>query len=182
MEFKANTVRERLDETIHLRKSTGEIAILVLLGVLGAFAAIYSQLNLPLENPFGAGVGPRLFPQLAGVTMVLMSVYLLSIRLWRRRRKELDDKIVEMQVRDGLRVLTFILLCAGYMLVFENIGFGVSTTALLFLLFMTNGFRRYLLAAVLAIGFTVAIYLVFTTGLGLPLPSPLLRDLITGVL
>lgn len=182
MESEANTFRERLDETVHLRKSTGEITILVLLGVLGAFAAIYSQMNLPLENPFGAGVGPRLFPQLAGVTMVLMSVYLLSLRLWRRRKRELDDEVVEMQVRDGLRVLTFILLCAGYMLVFETIGFGVSTAALLLLLFLVNGFRRYLVAAVLAVASTVGIYLVFTTGLGLPLPSPLLRDLITGVL
>lgn len=182
MEFEANSFRERLDKTVHLRKSTGEVAILVLLGILGAFAAIYSQLNLPLENPFGAGVGPRLFPQLAGVTMVVMSVYLLSLRLWRRRKGEMDDELVEMQVRDGLRVLAFILLCAGYMLVFEAIGFGVSTAALLFLLFLINGFRRYLVAAVLAVAFTVAIYLLFTTGLGLPLPSPLLRDLISGML
>ncbi|WP_336021646.1 tripartite tricarboxylate transporter TctB family protein [Halobellus salinisoli] len=182
MELDANTFRDRLDRTLRLRKSTGEIAIVILLGVLGLFAAIYSQLNLPLENPFGAGVGPRLFPQVAGVTMVAMSVYLLVLRLWRRRKGTIDDEVVEMNVRDGLRVFVFIVLCAGYMWVFEAVGFGVSTVALLFLLFVTNGFRRYILAAVLAIAFTFGIYLIFTTALGLPLPSPILRDVTTGIL
>jgi hypothetical protein len=113
--------------------------------------------------------------------MVVMSAYLLTLRLWRRWKGELDDELVEMQVRDALRVSAFVLLCIGYMALFETIGFGVTTAVLLFLLFITNGFRRYLLAAVLAIAFTVGIYLVFTTALGLPLPSPLLRDLIVGI-
>ena len=181
MGTKANSDRGQLDATISLRKSTGEAGIVVLLGALGLFAIVYSQLNLPLQNPFGAGVGPRLFPQVAGVTMVVMSAYLLTLRIWRRWKGELDDELVEMQVRDALRVSAFVLLCIGYMALFETIGFGVTTAVLLFLLFITNGFRRYLLAAALAIAFTVGIYLVFTTALGLPLPSPLLRDLIVGI-
>lgn len=152
----------------------------MILGVLGSFATIYSQLQLPLENPFGAGVGPRLFPQLAGVTMVVMSVYLLILRIRGRKKGTLDDEVITMQVRDGLRVLVFTLLCLGYMAVFEKAGFLVSTTVLLFLLFITNGFRRYVLAGILALGFTLGIYLLFTVGLGLPLPSPVLNDLLGG--
>lgn len=182
MGSKANSLQDGVDGTLRLRKSTGEAAILVLLGVLGMFAVIYSQLTLPLENPFGAGVGPRLFPQLAGAVMVAMSLYLLSLRLWRRRKGTLDEDVVEMEIQDGTRVVAFIMLCAGYMYLFEELGFGVTTSVLLFSLFVVNGFRRYLLAAVLAVGFTVVIYLVFTTALGLPLPSPLLRDLLTGVI
>lgn len=169
-------LRERFDDTIRLRKSTGEAAILLILGALGLFAVVYSQTELPLENPFGAGVGPRLFPQLAGAVMVLMSVYLLALRLWRRRRNELDDEVIDMEVQDGLRVLAFIVLCVGYMLAFEDYGFLATTSSLLFLLFITNGFQRYILAAFLAVGLTVAMYIAFTIALGLPLPAPVLRD------
>lgn len=173
---------ETVDQTIELRKSTGEAAILLLLGALGVFTVVYSQMELPLENPFGAGVGPRLFPQLAGAVMVLMSAYLLALRFWRRRRGTIDDEIVEIGVGDGLRVLTFIALCVGYMAVFEDVGFFVTTSAVLFLMFVTNGFRRYALAATIAVGVALGIYLVFTVGLGLPLPAPVLDEHIGGLL
>lgn len=175
-------VDETVDETIHLRKSTGEAAILVVLGALGVFAVVYSQQELPLENPFGAGVGPRLFPQLAGAVMVLMSVYLLGLRFWRRRNGNLDDEVIELEVRDSIRVLAFIALCVAYMSLFEDVGFFVTTSVVLFLMFVTNGFRRYLVAAVTAVGITLAIYLLFTVGLALPLPAPALDGLIGGAL
>lgn len=182
MATEKSSLRERFDDTIHLRKSTGEAVILLILGALGLFAVVYSQLELPLQNPFGAGVGPRLFPQLSGVIMVLMSVYLLALRLWRRRQNTLDDEVIDIEVQDGLRVLAFIVLCVGYMWVFEDVGFLITTSSLLFLLFITNGFRRYVLAAFLAVGFTVAMYVAFTIALGLPLPAPILRDAFGGLL
>lgn len=173
---------ETVGETIRLRKSTGEAAILLLLGALGVFTVVYSQMELPLQNPFGAGVGPRLFPQLAGAVMVLMSAYLLALRFWRRRRGTIDDEIIEIGVRDELRVLTFIALCVGYMLAFEEIGFFVTTSVALFLMFITNGFRRYAVAIVTAVGVTIGIYLMFTVALGLPLPAPVLDEFIGGYL
>lgn len=174
--------RKWISGTVRLRKSTGETAVLVLLGVLGAFAVVYSQLNLPLQNPFGAGVGPRFFPQLAGGVMLVMSVYLLVLQTWRRRTGRLDEEVLEMETRDIARVGVFIILTIGYMLIFVDVGFLVATSIFLFLLFITNGMRRYVLAAVLAIGFTIGMYFVFTVALGLPVPAPILSDLFGGVL
>lgn len=168
--------------TVRLRKSTGEAAILALLGILGVFAVVYSQLELPLENPFGAGVGPRFFPQLAGGVMVIMSVYLLALQAWQRRNGTLDKEIIEMRVQDIVRVGVFIALSVGYMLVFEELGFLVATSVYLFLLFITNNFRRYFFAAILAVISTIGIYFIFTVALGLPLPAPVLSDLLGGVL
>lgn len=168
--------------TIRLRKSTGEAAILVLLGILGVFAVVFSQLGLPSENPLGAGVGPRFFPQLAGAVMMIMSVYLLVLQIWQRRNGTLDEEVIEMEARDVIRVSIFIVLSIGYMLVFEEIGFLVATSIFLFLLFITNGLRRYIFAAILAIGFTIGIYFIFTVVLGLPVPAPILTDLFGGIL
>lgn len=171
---------EQVDGTIRVRKSSGELGILVLLGVLGLFTVVYSQLELPIENPFGAGVGPRLFPQLAGAVMILMSVYLIVQYLWRRRRGTLNDEVIEMRYRDMIRVAAICFLAVAYMLTFNTVGFLITTTAVLFTSFVVLGFQRYVLGFVLAIAFTLAIYLGFTGGLGLPLPDPILGELLGG--
>lgn len=173
-------IDQRISTTVRIRKSTGEATILVFLGMLGLFAVVYSQVNLPLENPFGAGVGPRVFPQLAGVVMILMSVYLLSLLGWRRRKGTIDDEVMELDVDDHLRVGAVIAFVLGYMALLENIGFLVATSTVLFLMFTTLGFRRYVLGVVLALSFTLAIYALFSIALGMPLPAPFLDDLVRG--
>lgn len=182
MSTESPSIQERLERTIRLRKSTGEAAILVGVFLLGLAAVIYSQLELPLQNPFGAGVGPRLFPQLAGGVMVIMSLYLLVLRLVGRWRGTTNQEILEMEVQDGLRVVVFTAMCLGYMALFESVGFLIATSVLLFLLFVVNGFKRYVLAAALAVGFTIAIYIMFNIALGLPLPAPILDGLFGGLL
>lgn len=154
----------------------------MLLGVLGGFAVVYSQLQLPLENPFGAGVGPRFFPQLAGAVMLIMSVYLLVLQGWQRRNGTVDEELIEMKTQDIIRVGVFIALTTGYMLVFVELGFFIATSIYLCLLFVTNGMRRYGLAIVFALGFTLGIYVLFTVALGLSVPAPILDDLFGGIL
>lgn len=176
----SNRIFRGVSRTIHIRKSTGEAAVLVLLGSLGVFAVVYSQQNLPLENPFGGGIGPRLFPQLAGSVMILMSVYLLSLLGWRRHTGTLDDEVMDLDVDDHVRVGMMIVFVFGYMSLLEDIGFLVTTMSILLLTFVTLGFRRYILAGVLALGFTLAIYALFSVGLGMPLPAPYLDELFQG--
>lgn len=172
---------QRTPESVRIRKSTGEAAILVLLGTLGAFAVVYSQVNLPFENPFGAGVGPRLFPQLAGAIMILMSVYLLALLAWRRRTGALeDDEVMELDVADHVRVGAVVAYVVGYMLFLRTVGFLVATTVVLFVTFATLGFRRYVFGFVLAVVFTVAIYALFSLALGMSLPAPYLDALFQG--
>jgi putative tricarboxylic transport membrane protein len=169
---------EGTSKTVHLRKSTGEAIVLVFLGVLGLFAMVYSQLYLPLENPFGAGVGPRLFPQLAGTVMMLMSVYLLSLLGWRRHRGTLEDEVMELDIDDHIRVVAVIVLVVGYMAVFNAAGFLLATSSVLFSIFVTLGYRHYIAAGGLALGLTLAIYALFDIALGMPLPAPILGGIL----
>lgn len=152
--------------------------VLVFLGVLGLFAMVYSQLYLPLENPFGAGVGPRLFPQLAGAVMLLMSVYLLGMLGWRRHRGTLEEEVMDLEIDDHIRVVVVIVLVIGYMAVFSSVGFLLATSSVLFLIFVTLGYRHYITAGILALGFTLAIYAVFDIALGMPLPAPILGGIL----
>lgn len=167
---------EVLARPVRVRKSNGELVILVLLGGLGAFVYLWAGQNLPAENPFGAGMGPRVFPQIAGATMTLVSAYLVLRFLWRRRRGEVEEDILEMRVGDVVRVVAFLGLIVGYLQLFTAVGVFAATVAFLFLTITLLGFRRYTVNLVISILFTLLVYAVFTTFLGLPLPDPVLQE------
>lgn len=166
----------RLQGNLQVRKSSGELVILAFLGVLGCYVTVWSELNLPAKNPFGAGVGPRLFPQTAGVVMMLLSLYLVLRFLWQRRRGTLDsdNEIMELQYRDVTRVIGFTALIVAYILIFPIVGFVITTTVMLFVGFTLLGSRRFALNVILSVVLSIGIYIVFTTLLHLPLPVPVL--------
>lgn len=176
----AGTEKTEHEGTFRLRKSSGELAILLALGVLGLYVTIWSELNLPARNPFGAGVGPRLFPQVSGVVMALLSTYLVIRFFWRRRQGTLEsaDEVMELPYRDVIRVVTFTALIVAYILVFPVVGFVATTAGMLFIGFLLLGFRQYILGVVLSIILSVGIYVVFTSLLNLPLPAPIFEGLI----
>lgn len=166
---------EAFARPVQIRKSTGELVILVLLGLLGVFVYIWAGQNLPAENPFGAGMGPRVFPQLAGGTMTLVSAYLILRFLWRRRRGVMDEDVIEMRIGDVVRVVVFLGLIVGYLQLFSVVGVFATTVVFLFLTITILGFRRYVITLVVSILFTLLVYVVFTEFLGLPLPDPVLE-------
>lgn len=170
------SLTETFARPVQIRKSTGELVILVLLGLLGVFVYIWAGQNLPAENPFGAGMGPRVFPQLAGVTMAVVSAYLVVRFFWRRRRGIMDDEIIEMRIGDVARVVAFLALIVGYLQLFTVVGVFATTVAFLFLTITMLGFRRYAVTLIVSILFTLLVYVVFTEFLGLPFPDPILRE------
>lgn len=169
---------EAFARPVQVRKSTGELVILVLLGLLGVFVYIWAGQNLPAENPFGAGMGPRIFPQLAGGTMTLVSAYLVFRFLWRRQQGVMDEDVIEMRVGDIVRVVVFLGLIVGYLQLFTVVGVFVTTVVFLFLTITILGFRRYAVTLVVSILFTLLVYVVFTEFLGLPLPDPVLEGVL----
>ena len=110
--------------------------------------------------------------------MMTLSVYLCIKTLWHRRRGTLDDETLEIPYRNLGRVTAFILLITTYMSLFTEIGFFITTIALLFVGFTLLGFRRYVISLPLSVFLTVAIYIVFNNLLNLPLPSPILEGIL----
>lgn len=185
MEFYSRFLDEStLESQIGLKKSTGELAILVALGLLGVYAAVWSQLNLPATDPLQpgtSGVGPRMFPQLSGVVMALTSGYLVAQHLWRQRKGTLDETFVGMKLVDLLRVLTFLAMTVVYFLAFGRAGFLLSTVGMLYASIRLLQYPSRPGAALAAVGFTLFVYFVFVIVLRLPVPDPLLGPLTRGL-
>jgi hypothetical protein len=166
-----------LDRQIGVKKSTGELTILVALGVLGTYVAIWSQLNLPATDPLQpgtSGMGARQFPQFSGVVMALTSFYLIGQHYWRQRKGTLDESFVGMKIRDLLRIVTFLGMVTAYFLVFNSLGFLLSTTIMLYATFRLLEYPERVRGFVAAVGFTLFTYIVFVVFLRLPISDPIL--------
>jgi putative tricarboxylic transport membrane protein len=128
-----------------------------------AVAYLAANLRYPLETL--ASPGPGVFPLATGVTLLLLAGWQLLVPA---REPERDTQIAGPR-RHAL--LLMIGLLALYAAVLGPLGFLASSFGLVLLaarLMGATGWRR---PAVLALGVTVASYVVFVIWLGVPLPA-----------
>ena len=137
------------------------VLILVLAGVY--FWATQQIPSLEIGDP----LGPKAFPRLLGVGLLLTAA-LLGVEMWKARyekRPPTDpQKKVEYLVVAGVAIWT-----AGYFMLFEPLGFLFAT--IIFLLGLTNYFNRgkWLANGLTSILFSAGIYFMFTKALGVNL-------------
>jgi len=124
---------------------------------------------------------PNLFPQVTFLGLLGLSLWYL-IHSFHLEEKNLFTGVG----RSGyLKILVTFGVSMAYALVFEALGFVISSGLVVIILSFYYGNRNLLILAIL-ISITVAIYFVFTRGLHVSLPeSPLLKfgstDIIVGL-
>lgn len=141
-----------------------------------ALAALYFYATAQIRvYEFGDPLGPRAFPQLLGVGLLVVAA-LLFVEIW-RARKARSGKEAPRQAGDPRHLLVVagvVAWTAAYFAVFVPLGYVLSTTV--YLLVLTACFNRgkwvaNVLASVL---FCVLSYLMFTKVLGVSLPRGVL--------
>jgi putative tricarboxylic transport membrane protein len=127
--------------------------------VFGAITAIMSwRLGVgSLANP-----GPGLWPLAVSVAMVVTAA-LLALR----SRPTGEE---ERFTREAVTVAVAAVSLVAYALLFELIGFEIPTVALLVLWLKGLGREGWAMTAIISLGSTAALYLLFITGLGVSLP------------
>jgi len=136
-------------------------------------AAIYLHADAGLRTAnIGDPLGPKAFPALVGGGLIL-SALLLLLETWSKRRA-LEDTRVEPRSKDEkhliLIMLAMVVWSGLYYFVFEMLGYLIATP--LFLLGLLSYFNksRHVTNLLVALGFTAAVYLLFSILLGVPLP------------
>lgn len=156
--------------TSRSRINPGELLISIGLSALGIYTLIGAQ-----DISAGGGyalVGPRAFPYLIGCGLVILG----GVLIWQAvsggwRNVPMD------QEHDTPDWLAFVILSAGVILHMVSIawaGFILASTFLFILVARGLGSRRLLRDIVVGIVLSTAAFFIFTTGLGLNLPSGLL--------
>lgn len=143
----------------------GMPVFLILLSIVGFFAS----LNLPKAN-LGNPDGPMYFPMAISVFLFVFSVIYLIQEL--RSLDEVDEKILELfSGRTPLLIVATLILGTVYALIFESLGFLVSTIIFLgVLLFLVNGPKKWLVNISVTLVFSFLSWYAFSELLGVSLP------------
>ena len=140
----------------------------VLFLVFGVFMFIQSQ---SVKHKIASDVGSGYVPAFIAGCLIVVSVSKLIITL---TRKDPADNVVKKSDSSTKGGIVTILIMLAYMLVFEPVGFIVSSILFLFALmnwFANNENRNIPLFGVISVVFPVAVSALFTFVIKMPLPK-----------
>ena len=113
------------------------------------------------------GLKPTLFPRLATLTLIGLSIWYLIISL-RINEKNLFKEVA----KEGyFRIIVSLVSFVAYALLFEPLGFVVSSTLVAGTLTTFYGNRNILIGILVSLGAPLGIYFVFTRLLKVSLPE-----------
>lgn len=151
------------DQTVPSRLSSADLWAglgVIALGVVGGIAT----LDIFVPRGISGFLGPRTFP-LAVATALLVLGALLVIRTVIRPRPSQDSV-------GSMRTLTVLSgAVVGYLVLFQTLGFLLSTFIMLSGMFTYLGERRFWLSATVAAALSVLITIGFRDGLNVALPT-----------
>jgi putative tricarboxylic transport membrane protein len=146
-------------------KTVDIVAVVLLLPI--CFWVYYESKTWPMLPDMG---DPRWIPR--GVaTCLLLATGLLLIRALQGRSLMLESRL---EGKDRNRVLWVAALTGVYVIFVERLGFIATTVPYLFGFGLALGERRWLWLTLFAVIMPVAIYLLFSATLNVPLPTGLL--------
>ncbi|KZE38673.1 tripartite tricarboxylate transporter TctB family protein [Bhargavaea cecembensis] len=130
---------------------------------------LISAINLPKAN-LGNPNGPLYFPVGISILLIVLSVIYLIQEL--RKARESNDHIRELfSGRTPVLIISTIVLGVVYALIFETLGFLVSTILFLgALLFVVNGPRKWVSNIIVTLAFSFMTWYAFGELLGVSLP------------
>jgi putative tricarboxylic transport membrane protein len=140
-----------------------------------AFGLIYGYMSYSLPRAvFGNPFDPIYFPLgisivaiFIGILLLVKSDFKLSIQAYRNLINEDDVK-----KNDRRRIFYTCLACVGYALLFEHLGYVISTSIFMFwVLTITSGIKEWKTSIIVALCFAVGVYFIFNTLLSISLPQ-----------
>lgn len=141
--------------------------------VLGIGLCIGSiKLNLgSLHNP-----GPGFMPFLSGALLGLFGLILMFSDISRSLREKGEVKVKEVLVKENWRKILFTFsTLVGYIILFEPLGFFITTFLFFFFLFKLTETKKWLMPLIFSGGAVILSYLIFSVWLKCSLPRGILK-------
>ena len=132
---------------------------------------IYLLMTLNLPKPaLGDRIGPRLFPTLIAICIMICGLLLLAVD-FRSRIKDYVRIEFKTNREVYLKIAATIALGVLYGMVIETAGYLISSFLFLFVIMVViNNFSRFLESLIVSLGFSIISFVVFFTLLHLSLP------------
>lgn len=151
---------------------------LVVAGVILIFGVAYLAGALAINEPSTSysAVGPRFFPVLIGVGMLLSGVW-LGVQTWRKQRA--GATFADLEEIDWRTWGAAALVLLVYIFALAPLGYVIATSVFLFLQARVFGSKAWLRDAIVSVGISLLVYLFFNGLLRIGLPAGLLGILWT---
>jgi putative tricarboxylic transport membrane protein len=148
------------------------VAIILMVFSIIVFILIPYQIEKPklLTGRSLSGLTPSLFPRLSIVGLFILSVCYLVFS----PRMEEKNLFKELKAKSLVRVLVTVAVFMVYALLFEPLGFILSSALMVCALTFYYGNRNILIMLLVVVGAPLVIYFIFTHLLQVSLPEGLL--------
>ncbi|QAT48757.1 tripartite tricarboxylate transporter TctB family protein [Caproiciproducens sp. NJN-50] len=150
------------------------------------FGLVYMVLTLQIPHAtIGNAFAPAIFPMMVGAALFVSGIVLMTSELKKERSGGQTAEKIELKFH-GFRTMRFenrmilitVLAALLYALVFNTLGYVLSTIIFLgILLFTLNGRKKWKTNLLVTLVFSVAVYVIFTQFLYIPLPAMPFVDL-----
>ena len=155
----------------------GELAFAGSLLLLGVIVLIDAQ-NM-LVPPGSGSVGPQVFPTIIGIFIVLVAIG-LAIEIFRGNLGQPEGtEFGEIHAKTDWKTLGIVTgSILTYPFLIESAGFVVASTVVFFGVGFAYGARKFVKNFLIAIIFSLVVYLTFTKLLNVSLPAGILKGIL----
>jgi putative tricarboxylic transport membrane protein len=150
--------------------SRAELGLAAFVAAVGAFLLVQTAgLRVPATSNV---VGPKFFPTLVGIALIVVGV-LLAVEVLRGRvaEPEAGEDVDPTRPTDWPTLLLLLAALVVHLLLMLLIGYVLAAAALFWGAAFALGSRRRLRDAAVGVLLGVVLYVAFTRGLGLRLPE-----------
>ena len=148
------------------------VALILVVFSIAAFILIPYQIEKPklFMGRSLTTLTPSLFPRLSIIALFILSVFYFF------QSTQLNEKnrFKELGAGSFTRVVVTMVVFVGYALLFEPLGFVLSSALMVAILTIYYGNRNILVTLIVVVGAPLAIYFIFTHSLQVSLPEGLL--------
>lgn len=154
-----------------------ELGLAALLLGVGVFLLVETQ---RIAVPVNANaIGPRFFPTVVGVVLVVVSLW-LAVDVLRGGHGEMEaaEDVDVSRASDWRTIALLSAVFLGHAAVLEPLGFPVAAALLFFGVAATLGSRRWARDLAVSVVIALLVFVVFARGLGVGLPAGVLQGVV----
>lgn len=134
-------------------------------------AAVYLYLSFQLPNYEYAPIDADVIPKGLGILLLVLSVFLFFSRVVETDAEKAKRNIPKKEL--GVIAAVFAMIFV-YILLFETIGFIITTTLFIFFCSWFLGYRAWKTNILVSLLFPIVMYAIFVFALGIVLPRGIL--------
>ena len=162
---------------VHSLAGKAELGMAALLLAMGVFMLVETTgISVPANSN---AVGPRFFPTVVGVVLVLVSLWLAGdVLRGGHGEMEAAEDVDVSRSSDWTTMAVLSAVFLGHAVLIDPLGFPIASALLFFGVAAALGSRRWARDAAVAVVLAAVVFLVFARALGVGLPAGLLEGVL----